>query len=119
MYCEHGEALEADFFHIYHVDINTCSLRRMRNLFERLTFHSEVHYEINEIPQEARLWGINTYMLADVIDWLRIVEWRLIDVNSKHSPPPPKPMKRPELSAKKKKKNVWQGPTIVDRGTKT
>lgn len=114
VYIDHGEALEADFFRFYGLDINTCSVRRMMNLFSRLPYNSEVHYDMAEVPRESRVWDINTYMLANVVDMLGVVDWRLVAVNSKRPPRKPKPIERPKL--KKPKKKAWLGKTIVDKG---
>lgn len=117
VYLDHGEALEADLFRVYGVDINECSVRRMLNLYSRLSFDSETSYDMNNVPSEARTWGVDTYMLANVIDMLRVVDWRLIAVNSKRPPSPPKPIKRPKMSeVKKTSRNFWKGKTIVDNG---
>lgn len=117
MYENYGEALEADFFAIYHVDINECSLRRMRNLYFRLPNTCETKYDIAETPRESRVWDIDTYMLANVIDAIQAMDWHLIAANTKHPPKPPKPFPRPELKKKEAKpKGFWPGKTIVDKG---
>lgn len=116
VYVNYGEALEADFFHFYGVDINKCSVRRMRNLWERLPVDSETNYDIAETPKEARGWDMNTYMLANVIDTLQALDWHFIAANSKRPPKPPKPFKRPELKKKEPKpKGFWPGKTIIDK----
>lgn len=88
----------------------------MYNLYERLPYNAEINYDIGEVPSEGRVWDINTHMLANVIDMLAVVDWRLIAVNSKRPPRPPKNMKRPNMKPKKTSKNFWQGKTIVDKG---
>lgn len=117
VYCDHGEALEADFFRFWGLDINEVGLRRMRNLFERLPYNSEVHFEINDTPEEARFWDIDTYMLANIFDIINALDWHTIAANTKHPPKPPKPIKRPNLKRPEKKaKGFWPGRTIVDKG---
>lgn len=92
-------------------------VRRMRNLSERLPPNSQVAFELNNTPPEGRLWDVNTYMLANIYDILAALDWHFIAANSKHTPKPPKPLKRPGSEpAKKTKKNVWPGKTIIDRG---
>lgn len=115
----HGEALEADFFRFWHVDINTCDVRRMRNLYERLPAQSETNWDISEIPAEGRIWDVNTYMLANLLDAVKELDWHLVAANSKRPPRPPKPFKRPEIKKREPKKPIkqrWAGKTIVDRG---
>jgi hypothetical protein len=119
VYVEHGEALEADLLHFYNQDVNKVSLRRMRNLFFRLPYNSDVHFEINETPAEARIWTPDTYMLANLIDIMNAVDWHIIAANSKNPPRPPKPFKRPETtktSKLEKPKGYWPGKTIIDKG---
>lgn len=116
VYANYGEALEADFFRHYGVDINDCSVRRMRNLYERLPADCETNYDISEVPRESRGWDINTYMLANVVDALMALDWHFIAANSKRPPKPPKPFARPELKKKEPKpKGFWPGKTIVDK----
>lgn len=113
-YSEHGEALEADFLHFWNQDINDMSIRRMRNLFFRLPPNSEYVYEVNETPQEARVWDVNTYMLANVLDATQAVGWYIVAANSKRTPKPPKPFPRPKTKKQEKKpKGYWPGKTIV------
>lgn len=116
IYVNHGEALEADFFRFYGgLDINTCSIRRMRNLYQRLPTGCETNYDAAETPREARMWDMNTYMLANIIDAVQAMDWHLIAANSKRPPKPPKPFKRPELKKKEvKPRGVWPGKTIVE-----
>lgn len=117
VYVTHGEALEADLLSIWGVDINECSLRRMRNLFERLPSTSEVHYDIEEVPRESRAWNINTYMMANLVDAIQAMDWHLIAINSKRPPRPPKPINRPKLKKEPEKpKGYWPGRTIIDKG---
>jgi hypothetical protein len=118
IYVENGEALEADLLRYWGQDINEISLRRMRNLFFRLPHNSETYSEINETPLEARIWDVNTYMLANVIDTLEAIDYHFISSKKKNPGKPPKPFKRPGLKAQPKKKMVWPGKTIVDRGGK-
>lgn len=118
VYADYGEALEADFFSVFGVDINECSLRRMRNLYFRLPPQCHTSWDIAETPPEARIWNINTYMLANVIDAIQGMDWHLIAANSKRPPKPPKPFKRPETKKKintPKPKGFWPGKTIVDK----
>lgn len=91
----------------------------MRNLYERLPYNSEVNYDIEEIPKEARAWDIHTYMLANILDAAVFLDWHFIVANAKHPPKPPKPFKRPVLRKKvieKKPKGYWPGRTIIDKG---
>lgn len=116
VYTNYGEALEADFLQIWGVDINECSLRRMRNLYFRLPASCQTNWDITETPEEARLWGMDTYMLANVIDAIQAMDWHLIAANSKRPPKPPKPFPRPETKKKAPKpKKYWPGKTIVDK----
>jgi hypothetical protein len=120
IYVNHGEALEADLLHYWNQDINLISLRRMRNLLERLPYNSEVHLDYNEVPFEARQWSIDTHMKANLIDAVRAMDWHLIAVNTKNPPKPPKPIYRPEtvkkITPEKKPKGYWPGRTIIDKG---
>lgn len=86
----------------------------MRNLYERLPVDCETNYDISETPRESRMWDLNTYMLANIIDVMNAVDWHIVAANSKHPPAPPKPFKRPDLKKKNKPKGFWPGKTIVD-----
>lgn len=91
----------------------------MRNLYERLPYNSEVYYDIEEVPQDARHWDINTYVLTNIADILNALDWHFVAANSKNTPRPPKPLPRPKLKkVEKKPKGYWPGKTIVDRGDK-
>jgi hypothetical protein len=89
----------------------------MRNLFFRLPYNSETHYDIKKVPRESRYWDINTYMLATIADLVMALDWHFVAANSKHAPKPPKPIQRPLLEEEiKKPKRYWPGKTIVDKG---
>lgn len=98
-------------FHLWGVDINTVTLRRLMSFVNLLPPTSRTVSAYNGITPEAQAWDVNTYMLAHVIDALGAVDWHLVAANSKHAPPKPKPFPRPNL---KKKKVLWPGKTIVD-----
>lgn len=115
MYLNYGEALEADFLRYWHIDITDVSLRRMRNLYERLPMDSETLSEIGEYTSEARMWNVNTYMLANIIDAVNYVAWSVQATASKHPPRKPKPIKRPDLTKTKSNKKMWPGRTIVQK----
>lgn len=85
-------------------------------MFFRLPYDSETKFEIGEVPEEARLWSVNTYMLANVIDMLQALDWHFITANSKRAPSPPKPFKRPAIKKEyPKPKGYWPGKTIIDK----
>lgn len=101
------------------MDINhpTMTVRRLRNFFDRLPVDSETLNDIAGVPREARIWDVNTWMLANVIDGLASVSWHVIAANSKNKPKPPKPYPRPETKKKvKNTKPIWPGKTIIDKG---
>ncbi len=119
VYVKHGEALEYDLLHLWNMDINDprMTIRRLRNFFDRLPLDSETLNDIAEVPREARIWDVNTWMLANIIDGLQSVSWHIIATNSRNKPRPPKPYPRPETSKKKvKTKAKWPGKTIIDKG---
>lgn len=116
VYTEHGEALEADLLRLWNQDINTISLRRMRNLYFRLPAECETFYDIEEITKEARQWNVDTYMLANLFDVMNAVDYHIIASNSKNPPKPPKPIQRPKLKVEKKSPKLWPGKTIVEKG---
>lgn len=87
----------------------------MRNLFFRLPVDSETLCDIHEIPREARAWGVNTHMLANIFDITAAVNHHIVAANSKNPPRPPKPISRPKLKVEKKPKGFWPGKTIVDK----
>lgn len=89
----------------------------MRNLYFRLPPQSHTNWEIADVPEEARLWDINTYMLANLIDAIMALDWHFISANSRRAPRPPKPFDRPKTKkVEKKKKGFWPGKTIMDKG---
>lgn len=121
VYLDHGEALEWDMFHYWHKDINdeSITIRRLWNFFNRLPLDSITKQDIAEIPEEARVWNTNTYMLANIVDGINMLGWYTIAANTKNKPRPPKPYPRPKTQKEApKKKAIWPGKTIVDKGVK-
>lgn len=119
VYNKHGEALEYDMFHLWGVDINTVSIRRMWNFFNRLPAFSETVQDMADVPREARTWDANTWMLANVVDACMMTAWRVTAAFSQRAPQPPKPFPRPKTKKFKSpgittqdKKPVWPGKTI-------
>jgi hypothetical protein len=113
VYGTYGEKLERDLFFYYGVDINECSLRRLRVLYEGLPYDSLTNQEIGDMPDEARLWDVNTYMQANILDQLAWIQWSIAASNSKHPPRKPKPIARPKLTNKRpEKKARWVGKTV-------
>ena len=112
VYSEHGESLERDLFFYYGVDINECSTRRLRVLYEGLPYDSRTYQEIGDMPDEARLWTVDTYMQANIIDALAWIQWSIAASNSKHPPRKPKPIDRPKLTRKPPVKKKWVGKTV-------
>ena len=65
------------------------------------------------MPDEARLWTVDTYMQANILDSLAWIQWSIAAANSKHPPRKPKPVDRPKLTRPKPgKKAKWAGKTI-------
>lgn len=117
VYNNYGEALEADLLRYWGVDINKISVRRMRNLYERLPYDSDTFAEIAEVNPESRAWSPETYMLANVIDAVNYVAWSVQAANSKRPPRRPKPVDRPKITKPKpkNKKTAWPGRTLVQK----
>jgi hypothetical protein len=102
------------------MDINDprMTVRRLRNFVERLPISSETLNDIGEVPRASRAWNVNTWMLANVVDALGMVDWHIIAANSQRVPAPPKPFPRPEIKKQKPiTKKLWPGKTIIDRGS--
>lgn len=120
IYVNHGEALEWDLLKYWGMDINDprLTIRRLRNFISRLPIDSEVVNDRDKIPREARVWNINTYMLANIFDAIAHLDWVTVSANSKRVQKPPKPFPRPDIKPKRvvTKKNIWPGKTIVDKG---
>ncbi len=94
------------------------SIRRLRNFFDRLPLDSETKQDLAGVDKDARLWDKNTWMLANILDGVNAVSYAVIASSTKNKPKPPKPYPRPEIKKRPKKKPVFLGKTIVDKGKK-
>lgn len=80
---------------------------------------SQTMLDIAGVPAEARLWDTNTWMLANIIDSIKELDWHTVAAYSKNKPRPPKPFYRPKVKTERAvAKKVWPGKTIIDKGGK-
>lgn len=74
---EHGEALEADFQHYYHIDLlglwrGELTPRRVSALARKLPFGCQTWLEIGS----DAAWSTETHMMAHVVDVLAGANWQ-------------------------------------------
>lgn len=93
---EHAEALEVDLLamgvDILDLGTERLSWRRLRALIARLPRDS---WTVQAIAGDRARWGDQEHLLATIVDALQQGNWMFAAANSKHSPDPPSPIRRP------------------------
>lgn len=91
------------------------TLRRLRNLVERLPADSETVAAQGEISRTDRAWSTTDYLLANVIDLIQIGNYQFACAyGSGSNPPKPTPLARPgdQQQPEPKRTQEWPGMTV-------
>ena len=100
---EHPHEVEADLQRFYgiplaHIFTGQVSFRRLYALLTNLPPDSALARSVNG------LWGLPEHLLACLVDEQRVANWLTAQIHSKEKIKPPKPIERPGVESKPKKR---------------
>ena len=104
---------------IYELEGGTLTIRRLRNIIDRLDSESELAVEMSGITREQRAWKRpETWLLANIQDCLQALDYHFVLANSeqgKGPKHPPKPIPRPGAKAEAKEQRKRLGASLPMR----